>query len=136
MIHESGEDYLKVILQLQRKNGYTRSVEIARTLGYARPSVSIAMKSLSQQGYVQIGTGKEIALTEKGKALAKKIYGRHEFLSDWLVYLGVDEYTAARDACRIEHYLSPESYEAIQKNALKQVKGIDHERISKKVCKK
>lgn len=126
MIHESGEDYLKVILQLQRKNGYTRSVEIARTLGYARPSVSVAMKTLSQQGYVQIGNGKEITLTEKGTELAEQIYGRHAFLSDWLVYLGVDEYTAARDACRIEHYLSPASFAAIQRNALNQVKGLDH----------
>lgn len=117
-IWESGEDYLEIILVLQKRNGFVRSIDIAEELGYSKASVSVAMKSLIKKGYVLMNTKKEILLTQKGNEIAEVMYERHLFLSDWLENLGVEHETAVKDACKIEHCLSIESFEAIKKTHL------------------
>ena len=115
-IHESAENYLESILILTEKKGYVRSVDIANELGFSKPSVSIAMKALRENGYIKIDSDGYITLLDKGNEIAKKIYERHKLLSQWLVMLGVNEYTATEDACRIEHDISEESFEAIKRH--------------------
>jgi len=92
-----------------------RSVDIANALGFKKSSVSIAMKNLREQGYITVTDAGFIYLTESGKAIADMIFERHEFLSKWLISLGVDSTIATDDACQIEHVISPESFEAIKK---------------------
>ncbi len=115
-IHESAENYLESILILTEKKGYVRSVDIANELGFSKPSVSIAMKALRENGYIKIDSDGYITLLDKGNEIAKKIYERHKLLSKWLVMLGVNEDTATEDACRIEHDISEESFEAIKRH--------------------
>ncbi len=115
-IHESAENYLESILILTEKKGYVRSVDIANELGFSKPSVSIAMKALRENGYIKIDSDGYITLLDKGNEIAKKIYERHKLLSQWLVMLGVNEDTATEDACRIEHDISEESFEAIKRH--------------------
>lgn len=117
-IWESGQDYLETILVLQNRNGFVRSVDIAEELGYSKASVSVAMKSLIKKGYILMKKDKKILLTDKGRTIAEVIYERHLFLSDWLEKLGVDHETAVKDACKIEHYLSGKSFEAIKRNSI------------------
>ena len=113
-IHESAEDYLESILKLQQRGGPVRSIDIVKDLGYSKPSISIAMKRLRENGYVAMdGTG-NIALTEAGLTIAQRVLGRHRALTDFLVALGVSEETAAADACKMEHDLSEESFETIR----------------------
>ena len=112
-IYESAEDYLEQILMLLEQKGHARSVDIAAGLNVSKPSVSVAMKKLKENGYIKMSTDNLISLTDKGYAIARKIYDRHRMLTKYLVQLGVSEETAREDACKIEHDLSEESYTAI-----------------------
>ena len=112
-IHKSAEDYLEQILILLETKGYARSVDIADALGVKKPSVSIAMKKLRENGYVFMDKRSRISLTDKGYPIARQTYERHKTLMRFLVRLGVDEETARKDACRMEHALSNKSFEAI-----------------------
>lgn len=119
-IHESAENYLETILVLKNKNGSVRSIDIAGELSFTKPSVSVAMKSLRENGYILVDSDGHITLTDSGLAIAEKIYERHNVLASALVSLGVKEETALMDSCKIEHYISDESYhkikEYVQKN--------------------
>ena len=115
-IRESAENYLERILMLQRSKGYARSIDIARELGVSKPSVSVAMKNLRENGYIHMDDQGHITLTQTGQDIADKMYERHIMLSNWLIYLGVDEKTAVEDACKIEHVLSSQSFQAIKKH--------------------
>ena len=114
-IHESGEMYLETIHVLLKKNGVVRSVDISEHMGYSKPSVSRAVGLLKNGGYILVDKDGYITLTESGISVAEKIYERHTVLSRLLVVLGVSEQTAAEDACRLEHAISDESFEALQK---------------------
>lgn len=116
-IHASAEDYLETILILCHRIVNVRSVDIANELNYTKPSVSIAMKNLRENGYILVSSEGYITLTKKGKQIADKIYERHTILSAWLTSLGVDPEIAANDACKMEHVISPESFDAIKKLA-------------------
>lgn len=113
-VRESGEMYLEAILVLARKSGYVRSIDVSEYLGYSKPSVSRAMGILREGGYILMEKDGAITLTDSGKKLAETIYERHTVLSDLLIRLGVDEKTATDDACRIEHVISDESFQAIK----------------------
>ena len=112
-IYESAEDYLEQILMLLEKKGHARSVDIAMGLSVSKPSVSVAMKKLRENGYITMSTDNMISLTDKGYAIARKIYDRHQALTKYLIQIGVPEETAREDACKIEHDLSDESFAAI-----------------------
>lgn len=114
--NESAENYLETILILSKKLPVVRSVDIANELGFKKPSVSIAMKNLKEKKYITVMEQGYIFLTDSGREIAEMIYERHEFLTNWLVSLGVDKEIAAEDACRIEHVISKESFEAIKQN--------------------
>ena len=114
-VHESGEMYLEAIYVLREKTGFVRSVDISEYLGYSKPSVSRAMGILRSGEYIQVDTDGGITLTEKGQDIARKIYARHKLLTDLLVRIGVSEKTAAEDACKLEHAISDESFEALKK---------------------
>ena len=115
-IHESAEDYLESILILRNKSGSVRSIDIVNYFDYSKPSISIAIKNLRINGYVTVDEKGYIELTEKGSEIAERVYERHTLLTKWLSALGVDEITAAKDACRIEHIISDSSFEAIKKH--------------------
>ncbi len=116
-IQKSAEDYLESILVLQNRNGYVHAVDIANELEFSKPSVSVAMKNLRENGYIAVDRNNEITLTEKGRQIAETIYERHTLLTDWLKALGVDPAIAAEDACRMEHVISAESFAAIKRHA-------------------
>ena len=113
-IHESAEDYLEAILRLSQKNAEVRSVDIASMLGVSKPSVSHAMKLLREDGYIAMDRYGTVTLLDKGSAIAKRIYERHRVLSCLLENLGVDPDTAMADACKMEHDISDESFEALK----------------------
>ena len=115
-IHESGEMYLETIHVLLKKNGPVRSIAISEHMGYSKPSVSRGVGLLKNGGYIQVDKDGLITLTEAGKAVAQKIYDRHTVFSQLLVMLGVDPKTAAEDACKLEHAISDESFEAIRRH--------------------
>lgn len=117
--NESAENYLETILILGRKLPVVRSVDIANELGFKKSSVSIAMKNLREKQHITVTDAGFIYLTDSGKHIAEMIYERHEFISEWLIKLGVDPDIAVEDACKIEHILSKESYGAI-KNFVKE----------------
>ena len=117
-IHESAEDYLERILMLRLKNGMVRSIDIVRDLDYSKPSVSVAMKRLRENGYIEMDADGYISLLPPGEAIATRIYARHQVLTQFLVLLGVSPENAAVDACKIEHDLSEESYERIKEITL------------------
>lgn len=104
--NQSAEDYLEAILMLTNENGIVRSIDIAHTLGFSKPSVSVAMKSLREKGYVTVDPQGHISLTDTGLCIANKVYERHEILTKLLTYIGVDKETAMEDSCKIEHDLS------------------------------
>ena len=112
-IRESAEDYLEAILMLHQQKGYARSVDIAAKLNVTKPSVSIAMKRLRENGYILMDEENLITLTPQGEAIARRILERHRTLAAMLTALGVDEKTALEDACKIEHDISEKSLEAI-----------------------
>lgn len=113
-IQESAENYLEAILVLGLKNPSVRSVDIAAQLNFSKPSVSVAMKNLRENGYINMSAEGRITLTEKGREIAENVYEKHTLLTKWLVFLGVDPEIAAADACKIEHVISSESFEAIK----------------------
>lgn len=112
-IQESAENYLESILILYKQKGHVRSIDIVNYLDFSKPSVSVAMKNLRANGYINVDDG-YITLTDKGLEIAQTMYERHTFLSQWLISLGVDEKVAVEDACRMEHTMSSESFEAIK----------------------
>ncbi|MDY3036102.1 MAG: metal-dependent transcriptional regulator [Absicoccus sp.] len=111
---ESMEDYLEAILVLSQQLESVRSVDVASYLGFSKPSVSHAVKVMSEKGLVRLDQGKILHLTEEGREIAQSTYQRHCFFSNMLENIGVDKETAAKDACRIEHVISEESFEAIR----------------------
>lgn len=114
-IHESGEDYLETILLLHKKTGFVRSVDIANELSYSKPSISRAMNILKDFGFITVENGGQILLTEEGRKKAEAVYERHVVITSFLTkILGVDDETAAKDACKIEHIISDESYERLK----------------------
>ena len=113
-IQESAENYLETILVLKERKGLVRSIDIANELEFSKPSVSIAMKNLRENGYVELDENGCIRLCGQGREIAERIYERHTLLTDWLTALGVDPLIAAEDACRIEHVISAESFAAIK----------------------
>ena len=114
-IRPSAEDYLETILLLSQKNGVVRSVDIANDIGFSKPSVSVAMKKLREKKMITTDADGYIRLTEKGEKSAEQIYERHSTLYDWLMSIGVGAKIAAADACRMEHILSEDTFQAIKK---------------------
>ncbi len=112
-IMKSAEDYLESMLMLKETKGYVRSIDIANTLSVTKPSVSYATKRLRENGYINMEKDGMITLTDKGMEIAEKIYTRHKILSSFFISLGVNEETALEDACKIEHDISDETFEAI-----------------------
>ncbi len=116
-VHESGEMYLEAILVLSKKNGFVRSVDVSEYLGYSKPSVSRAVGILRSGEYIMVDKDGSITLTDTGRAIAEKIFERHTVLTRLLMKLGVSEDTAAADACKLEHAISDESFQAIKRYA-------------------
>jgi len=112
-IHESAEDYLEAILILKERNGAVRSIDIVHEKNFSKPSVSVAMKKLRENGYVEMGGDGFITLLPPGEEIAQRIYTRHRLLSRFLEGLGVSPENAAADACKMEHDLSAETFEKI-----------------------
>ena len=113
--NESIEDYLECILILGEKKPVVRSVDVASEMGFKKSSVSVAMKNLREKGHIIVSEEGYISLTESGRQIAEMIYERHRLLTDWFVKIGVDPQIAADDACRLEHDISQESFDAIKK---------------------
>ena len=113
-IHESAENYLESILKLQEEHGMVRSIDIVRELGLSKPSVSVAMRNLRENGYIQMDDDGYITLLPPGEEIARRIYERHKLLTQIFIQLGVSPETAAADACKIEHDLSDETFEKIK----------------------
>ncbi len=120
-IYESAEDYLEAILKLHTEKGYVRSIDIANELGFSKPSVSIAMKKLRENGYIEMDSDGLIHLLPPGDEIARNIYERHRLLTDFFIKLGVSPEAAAEDACKVEHDLSEETYCRIKDFALTQM---------------
>ena len=116
-IQESAENYLESILTLGKKKGEVHAIDIASHLEFSKPSVSIAMKKLREAGYILVDEFGHISLTDTGREIAERIYERHTFLTQWLVSIGVPDEIAAEDACRMEHIISSESFDAIRRFA-------------------
>ncbi|MGI6348942.1 MAG: metal-dependent transcriptional regulator [Eubacteriaceae bacterium] len=121
-ILKSSEDYLEAMLVLKKRHGYVRSVDIAAELGVTKPSVSYATKRLRENGYITMDNDGLITLTSAGMNIAKRIYDRHNVLTDFFIALGVDDKTADEDACKVEHEISEATFAAIQ-NYMKQLKN-------------
>lgn len=115
-MNESAENYLETILILSHRKPYVRSIDIANELDFTKPSVSVAMRNLRENGYIAVDEEGHILLTESGRQIAETMYERHTMLSNWLMYLGVDKETAVEDACRIEHVVSAKSFQAIKEH--------------------
>ena len=115
-VNESAENYLETLLILSRQLPVVRSVDIAAELGFKKSSVSVAMKNLRQKEHIVMDKSGFITLTPSGRAIAEMIYERHELLSSWLMQLGVDKNIALEDACKIEHVISKESFDAIKRH--------------------
>lgn len=117
-VTESKENYLEIIYILSKEQKEVHAIDIANYLSFARASVSIALKALKDEKYIAVDDNSHITLTPKGKAVAKKVYDKHQTLSTWFMFMGVDKKTALKDACKIEHIISEKSFKAI-KNSLK-----------------
>lgn len=113
-LYESGENYLEAILMLKQAHGEVRSIDIVNLLNFSKPSVSVAMKKLRENGYIEMDAGGYITLTPSGAKIAHRMMERHHILSNWFISLGVPEDIAVHDACRLEHYLSTETFERIK----------------------
>ena len=118
-IQESAENYLETILLLQQRKGSVRSIDIANELEFSKPSVSVAMKNLRLNGYIEMDGSGLISLLPAGRAIAEAVLEKHRLMTEFLMALGVSPQVAAEDACRIEHVLSDESFEAIKNHAKK-----------------
>lgn len=116
-IYESAEDYLEAILMIKEKKGIVRSIDVAEELGYSKASVSIAMKKLRENGYISMGKEGGIILLQPGEEIAQRIYERHRVLTAIFEHLGVKHETAVKDACKVEHDLSPETFAALKQFA-------------------
>ena len=121
--NESAENYLETILILSKSHPVVRSVDVAVELGFKKSSVSVAMKHLRENGHITVPPEGYIYLTDSGQEIAEMIYERHQLLSSWLIYLGVDEETALNDACRLEHDLSPLSFKKLKEHILATMKS-------------
>ena len=121
-LQESGEMYLETILILSRKNKIVRSLDVAEYMGFSKPSVSRAVGLLKSGGYLVMDGNGHLSLTDAGRDVAEKIYSRHTLLTQYLMQLGVSAETAAEDACKIEHDISDESFNAIRRHAARQKK--------------
>lgn len=115
-IQESAENYLETILILQQRTGNVRSIDIAAEMEFSKPSVSIAMKNLRERGCITVDKDGFITLTTEGRRIAESVYQRHILFTEWLKSLGVDPQVAAEDACRIEHVISDETFQAIRRH--------------------
>ena len=115
-LQESGEMYLETILILSQKKSFVRAIDVGEYMGFSKPSVSRAIGLLRNGGFVEVGEGGGLMLTDAGREVAEKIYERHRVLTEALMYLGVDEKTAAEDACRIEHDISEKTFTKIKKH--------------------
>ncbi|MBR3356512.1 MAG: metal-dependent transcriptional regulator [Solobacterium sp.] len=113
-IYESAEDYLEAILMIQEKKGVVHSVDIAEELSFTKASVSVAMKKLRENGYIRMEKDGRLVLLEPGLEIARRIYERHQVLTRFFLQIGVDEETAAKDACKVEHDLSEATFERIK----------------------
>lgn len=113
-IHKSAEDYLETILKLRQQKGQVRSIDVVTDLHFSKPSVSVAMKKLRESGHVEMDENGLLTLTESGEAVARRIFERHQVLTQMLTALGVDEETAAEEACKIEHDISDGTFEKIK----------------------
>ena len=123
--NESSENYLETIHILSQKLPVVRAVDIANELGFKKPSVSVAVKNLKTKGYITVMDQGYIFLTDSGKEIAEMIYERHQLISAWLQYLGVEKTIADQDACKMEHVISKESFEAIKKHVHDQKELLD-----------
>ncbi len=121
-IKESAENYLEAILMIKNKKGYVRSIDIANELNFSKPSVSVAMKHFREEGYITIADDGGISLTEKGQAIATRVYERHQIIATVLMRLGVDEETAYEDSCKIEHDISDQTFAKIKEHLAKYAK--------------
>ena len=113
-IYESGEDYLEAVLMIEKEKGMVRSIDVVNQLGYSKPSISVAVRNLCASGHLVMDENKHLRLTDEGRAIAERIYDRHQTLEAILVWLGVEKEQAEKDACKVEHDLSDESYRAIK----------------------
>lgn len=113
-IKESAENYLETILMIKKEKGYVRSIDIANELGVTKPSVSVAMKSFREEGYIIVDETGGITLTEKGMEIANRVYEKHEIIATALMAIGVSEKTAYEDSCKIEHDISNETFEKLK----------------------
>jgi len=120
-IQESAENYLETILILKKRSGPVRSIDIVNELEFSKPSVSVAMKKLRENGYIVMDEDGYITLTESGSEIAESMYERHMLLSNYLISLGVDERIAVDDACRIEHVISQQTFEKIREHVNNQI---------------
>ena len=116
--HESAENYLETILILSQRQAAVRSIGIVNELGFSKPGGRVAMRNVRNTGFITMISSGFITLTEEGRKIADMIYERHRLLSRWLIHLGVEETIAVEDACRIEHVISPESFQAIKQHVL------------------
>lgn len=126
-IQESAENYLETILVLHSRKGSVRAIDIANEMNFSKPSVSVAMKNLREGGYIKVNDDGNIVLLDKGLEIAEKIYERHTLISEWLTSMGVDPKTASEDACRIEHVISAETFEALKHHVAKMTAAPDTE---------
>lgn len=110
------EDYLEAMLMLKERKGYIRSIDVAQHLGVTKPSVTYSTKRLREKGYIIMDKDNFITITDDGMKIARRIYNRHKVLTDFFVKIGVDESTAAEDACKVEHDLSGETFDALCKH--------------------
>ena len=115
-LHESGEDYLETILRLREEKGQVRSIDVAGALSVSKPSVSVAMKKLRDSGHIEMDEAGLLTLTAEGEAVAQRIYERHRVIAKMLMGLGVEPETAAREACKIEHDISEDTFEKIKRH--------------------
>ena len=113
-LHSSGEDYLEAVLMLQQKHGMVRSIDLARHMGYSKPSISHAVGVLRGGGFLTVDQDGFLHLTDVGHEVAEKIYERHQFFTQWLIGAGIDPETAEQDACRMEHGISQKSFELLR----------------------
>ena len=116
-IHESAEDYLEAILKLKENQGMVRSIDIVRELGFSKPSISVAMKNLRENGYIRMDDDGYITLLPPDEEIAQRIYSSHKLLTQIFIQLGVSQETAMTDACKVEHDLSDETFEKIKAHA-------------------
>ena len=118
-IKESAENYLEAILMIKLKKGCVRSIDVANHLNFTKPSVSVAMKNFREDGYINMDPNGSINLTKKGQEIAERMYERHQIIAKALMALGVDEETAYKDSCKIEHDISDLSFEKIREHLIR-----------------